>query len=122
MEIGGDPSHRPLRMAIMIVGLAAVYVGPMTVGANPVGALFFLLLGALPFVGYVGWIRTRSGSWAVGVTLLGNVLFTQVYVMERTEAGSSTAGLGYLGLLIYGLLILGLGAALDAFLRSREQG
>jgi hypothetical protein len=121
MELGGSPYFRRVRGTITVIGIGAIYLGPIILGVSPLGALLFLAVGGLPFIGYLGAIHTRAGSWLTGLGLLGNVVFTQIYVVERTEAGSSTAGVGYLYLLTYGLVILVLGSAIDAFLRSREK-
>jgi hypothetical protein len=118
----GPAENRRVRLGFSAATAGVAYVGPMLIGANPVGALFFLLLGSLPCLGYIGGIRSRVGSWIVGMALLGNALWTQLYVMERTEAGSSTAGVGYLYLLYWGLLIFLVGVGLDALIRLRTRG
>jgi hypothetical protein len=88
--------------AAAILGLA-VFLGPdLTVAA----VAFLLAQLAMPLIPYLIGVRTFPGSLWTGVALIVLVLLTQVYVMDRWSLGSSTAGLGYLNIPFFGLLIV----------------
>jgi hypothetical protein len=78
-----------------------------------------LPLGGVPLLGYLAWVKSPPGSIASGVALVSVTIGTTLFVTARMEAGSSTAGVGYLYLLVVGLPILLVTVLIEMVLRSR---
>ncbi|MGH2660849.1 MAG: hypothetical protein ACRDHS_14610, partial [Actinomycetota bacterium] len=85
-------------------------------GAQLPGVILILLLFGLPLVGYVALVRRAVGSVLTGLAFVVLTIGVQMYVTARWEAGSSTAPLGYLSLLIYGLIVLVASVLLETIL------
>lgn len=98
---------RQVRAFVSSVGLAFLIGAVVYQGQFPGGLVVVLPLGGVPLLGYLAWVKSATGSIVAGVALLGVIIGTALYVTGRMEAGSSTAGVGWLYLLVIGLPVLG---------------
>ena len=117
----GISEHLRVRALLSTVAVLAAVVGVVLFQATIGGVLLVAGIFSLPLAAYVTAVRTRAGSIVGGAGLVALAVFTQLYVSAAWERGSSTAPLGYLGLPIYGLLLVGATYAIEGIVYGLKQ-
>lgn len=112
--------YRSVRALICLLSLGILIGAVVYQGIFPGGLIVVLLLGGVPLLGYVAWVRTALGSIVSGAALLILVVGSALYVTARIDAGSSTAALGYLSLLFVGVPILLVTLFIEMVVRGRS--
>ncbi len=112
--------YRRVRALICLLSLGILIGAVVYQGIFPGGLIVVLLLGGVPLLGYVAWVRTALGSIVGGAALLILVVGSALYVTARIDAGSSTAALGYLSLLFVGVPILLVTLFVEMVFRGRS--
>ncbi|MGH9198019.1 MAG: hypothetical protein ACRD1T_20080 [Acidimicrobiia bacterium] len=112
--------YRRVRALICLLSLGILIGAVVYQGIFPGGLIVVLLLGGVPLLGYVAWVRTALGSIVGGAALLILVVGSALYVTARIDAGSSTAALGYLSLLFVGVPILLVTLFIEMVVRGRS--
>jgi hypothetical protein len=92
-------------MALIVALFFSVFIAP--------SLIFGIMMIWGPFFVYGGALRTRVGSIATGVVLLGIAAWTYLYVDHRFDIGSSTAPIGFLYLPFYGWPLVGFAVLLE---------
>jgi hypothetical protein len=114
-------SNQPFRVTVCVLAFAILTGALLYQGLFPGGLVVVVPLGGVPLLGYVAWVRSQPGSIAAGLALILVCGGTALYVTERIEAGSSTAPVGYLYLLVAGLPALLVTLILERLLEKPAQ-
>lgn len=98
-----------VRVLFSLVAIATVMVGLLAFtpgfSVSPLGVLGILgLFFGVPYLFYIVGVKTALGSYLTGLALLGLVAWVQSYV--STNSYSSTAGVAYLWVFLYGWAIV----------------
>lgn len=112
--------YRRVRALICLLSLGILIGAVVYQGIFPGGLIVVLLLGGVPLLGYLAWVRTALGSIVGGAALLILVVGSALYVTARIDAGSSTAALGYLPLPFVGVPILLVTVFIEMVFRGRS--
>lgn len=112
--------YRRVRALICLLSLGILIGAVVYQGIFPGGLIVVFLLGGVPLLGYVAWVRSALGSIVGGAALLILVVGSALYVTARIDAGSSTAALGYLSLLFVGVPILLVTLFIEMVVRDRS--
>ena len=97
----------PTAASAIRVALIAVLLITLVVVAGALGGLAFLLLGGPAVVLYLFGLRSVTASVLCGVALIVLALWTADAYDDALRSGSSTAGLAWFFLPVYGVPLVG---------------